>query len=47
MLYNNKQEQKKREFEKLFKEVKNNQKPKENYNRKEQKNELKKLLLNY
>lgn len=47
MLYNNKQEQKKRELEKLFKEAKNNRKPKESYNRKEQKNELKKLLLNY
>lgn len=47
MLYNNKQEQKKREFEKLFNDTKNNQKPKENYNRKEKKNELKKLLLNY
>jgi hypothetical protein len=47
MLYQAKQEQKKREYEKLFNDTKNNRKPKENYNRKEQKNELKKLLLNY
>ena len=47
MLYNNKQEQKKRELEKLFKEAKNNRKPQENYNRKEHTHELKKILLNY
>lgn len=47
MLYQAKQEQKKREYEKLFNDTKSNRKPKENYKRKEQKNELKKLLLNY
>jgi len=45
MLYNSKMVQKQKDYERIFKEVKKTKK--ESYNRKKQKNELKKLLLNY